>query len=245
MLHVIACHSWPGLNLVSEIIKTSTYCATDIDSISNLLWMEFIFKWPIIERPGLPISERQDALGMSLYIRQYIWIFYLNSLVKFHSILFLFFLYRFNFVQKQLLKWNICRCWFYSLELPTIRKPAESKWNIVRIRAQYYLVIVMGIICIENHFAKLWSTKFMQQNFLLTSYSFTKVWIPQSYFYLIIRFLSLHQNSYLEKLQVTLNFSDKLHIRNTNNIVKSPTLLLKNLKIQYKYVLLPYKVRKY
>ena len=103
-----------------------------------------------------------------------------------------------------------------------------------RIRAQCYLVIVMGIICVGNRFTKLWSTKFVQQNFLLTSYSFTKVWIPQSYFYLIIRFLSPYQNSYFTKLQVTLNFSDKLHILNTNNIVKSPTLILNNSKIRYK-----------
>ena len=100
-----------------------------------------------------------------------------------------------------------------------------------RIRAQYYLVIVMGIICIGNCFTKLWSTKFVQQNFLLTSYSFTKVEIPQSYFYLIIRFLSTYQSSYFTKLQVTLNFSDKLHILNANNIVKSLMLVLNNLKI--------------
>ena len=42
--------------------------------------------------------------------------------------------------------------------------------------------------------------------FFLTSYSFTKVWIPQSYFYLIIRFLSPYQNSYFTKLQVALQF---------------------------------------
>ena len=47
-------------NLVSDNIKIST-CATDIDSISSLLQMEFIFKWPITERPRLPISERQDG----------------------------------------------------------------------------------------------------------------------------------------------------------------------------------------
>ena len=64
----------------------------------------------------------------------------------------------------------------------------------------------MGAICIGNCFTKLWSTKFVQQNFFLTSYSFTKVWIPQSYFYLIIRFLSPYQNSYFTKLQVTLQF---------------------------------------
>ena len=40
-------------NLVSDNIKISTYCTTDIDRISNLLWMEFIFQWPIIERPCL------------------------------------------------------------------------------------------------------------------------------------------------------------------------------------------------
>ena len=96
---------------------------------------------------------------------------------------FLFFLYRFNFVLEQLLKW-------YWLELPTVWKPVESKWSIVRIRAQYSLVIIMGTICIGNCFIKLWSTKFVWQNLFLTSYSFTKVWIPQSYFYLIIRFLS-------------------------------------------------------
>ena len=45
---------------VSDNIKIST-CATDIDSISSLLQMEFIFKWPITERPRLPISERQDG----------------------------------------------------------------------------------------------------------------------------------------------------------------------------------------
>ena len=120
------------------------------------------------------------------------------------------------------------------LSLEAVLKPAESKQNVVRIRGQYYLVIVMGIICVGNCFTKLWSTKFVQQNFLLTSYSFTKVWIPQSYFYLIIRFLSPYQNSYFTKLQVTLNFSDKLHILNTNNIVKSPTLILNNSKIRYK-----------
>ena len=64
-------------NLVSDNIKISTYCSADIDSISNLLWMEFIFKWPIIERPGLPISERQDALGMRLYI----WFFFCFSCI--------------------------------------------------------------------------------------------------------------------------------------------------------------------
>ena len=55
-------------NLVSDNTKISTYCATDIDSISNLLRMEFIFKWPITQRPVLLISEWQDALGMRLYI---------------------------------------------------------------------------------------------------------------------------------------------------------------------------------
>ena len=65
--------------LVSDNIKIWTYCTSEINSISNLLWMEFIFKWPIIEKPCLPISERQDALGMRLYIWQYIWIFYLSS----------------------------------------------------------------------------------------------------------------------------------------------------------------------
>ena len=94
----------------------------------------------------------------------------------------------------------------YLLELPTLWKPAESKWSVVRIRAQYSLVIIMGTICIGNCFTKLWSTKFVQQNFFLTSYSFTKVWIPRSYFYLIIRFLSPYQNSYFTKLQVTLQF---------------------------------------
>ena len=193
--------------------------------LSNVRWRE---------RSRLPISEKQNALGMRLYIQQCIWIFYLNWKVKFHSILFLFFLYRFNFVQEQLLKWKICRCWFYSLDLPTIWKPAKSKRSVIRIRAQYSLVIVMGTIYIGNCFTKLWSTKFVQQNFFLTSYSFTKVWIPQSYFYLIIRFLSTYQNSYFTKLQVTLNFSDNLHILNTNNIVRSPTLILNNSKIWYK-----------
>ena len=42
--------------------------------------------------------------------------------------------------------------------------------------------------------------------FFLTSYSFNKVWIPQSYFYLIIRFLSTYQNSYFTKLRVTPQF---------------------------------------
>ena len=124
-----------------------------------------------------------------------------------------------------LLKWNICRCWFYLLELPAVWRPAESKQSIVRIRTQYSLVIIMVTICIGNFFTKLWSTKLVQQNFFLTSYSFTEVWIPQSYFYLI-RFLSPYQNSYFTKLQVTLNFSDKLHILNTNNIVKSCMLIL-------------------
>ena len=105
-----------------------------------------------------------------------------------------------------LLKWNICRCWFYLLELPAVWRPAESKQSIVRIRTQYSLVIIMVTICIGNFFTKLWSTKLVQQNFFLTSYSFTKVWIPQSYFHLIIRFLSLCQNSYFTKLQVTLQF---------------------------------------
>ena len=144
--------------------------------------MEFIFKLPIIERPRLPISEKQDALGMRLHMLQYIWIFYLSSKVKFNSILFLFFLYRFNFVKEQQLKWNIYKCWFYSLEPLTVRKPAESKRSVVRLRAQYSLVIVTGTICAGNRFTKLWSTKFVQQNFFLTLYSFTKVWILQSYF---------------------------------------------------------------
>ena len=69
-------------NLVSDNIKISRYCATDIDSISSLLQMEFIFKWPIIERPLLPISERKDAQGMRLYIQQYVWIFYFLSWVR-------------------------------------------------------------------------------------------------------------------------------------------------------------------
>ena len=103
-----------------------------------------------------------------------------------------------------LLKWNICRCWFYLLELPAVWRPAESKQNIVRIRAQYSLVIVMGTICIGNRFTILWSYKFVRQNFFLTSYNFTKVWIPQSYFYVIVRFLSPYQSSYFTKLQVTL-----------------------------------------
>ena len=132
-----------------------------------------------------------------------------------------------------MLKWNICRCWFYSPELPTVGKPADSKRSIVRVRSQYSLVIVVGTICVGNHFTKLWSTKFVQQGFFLTSYSLTKVSIPQSYFYFIIRFLSPYQNSYFTKLQVTLNFSDKLHILNTNNIVKSRTLVLNNSKIRY------------
>ena len=66
-------------NIISDNIKISTYYTTDTDSISNLLRMEFTFKWPIIERPHLPISERQDAVGMRLYIQQYICIFYLSS----------------------------------------------------------------------------------------------------------------------------------------------------------------------
>ena len=101
------------------------------------------------------------------------------------------------------------------------------------MRSQYSLVFVVGTICVGNHFTKLWSTKFVQQGFFLTSYSLTKVSIPQSYFYFIIRFLSPYQNSYFTKLQVTLNFSDKLHILNTNNIVKSRTLVLNNSKIRY------------
>ena len=120
---------------------------------------------------------------------------------SFIGFFFLFFLYRFNFDQEQLLKWNICRCLFWLLDLPTVRKPVESKWSIVRIRAQYSLVIIMDIICIGNRFTKLWSTKFVQQNFFLTLYSFTKVWICQSYFYFIIRFLSPYQNSSFTKLQ--------------------------------------------
>ena len=83
-------------NLVSDNTKISTYWATDIDSISNLLWMEFIFKWPVIERPGLLIFRKARCPGDEVV----------------HLILFLFFLYKFNFVQEQLLKWNICRCWF-------------------------------------------------------------------------------------------------------------------------------------
>ena len=128
----------------------------------------------------------------------------------------------------------VCWCWFYSLELPTIRKPAECKWSDIRIRAQYSLLIVMGTICVGNPFTKLWSTKFVQQSFFQLYNSFTNAWIPQSYFYLIIRFLSPYQNSYFTKLQVHYNFSDKLHILNTNNIVKSRTLVLNNSEIWYK-----------
>ena len=84
-------------NLVSGNIKISTYCATDLDSIPNLLWVEFTFKWRIIERPVHSTLGRQDALGMRLYIQQYIWIFYRSSWVRLHSIFFLFFPYRFSF----------------------------------------------------------------------------------------------------------------------------------------------------
>ena len=73
-------------NLVSDNIKISTYCATDLDSIPNLLWVEFTFKWRIIERPVHSTLGRQDALGMRLYIQQYIWIFYRSSWVRPHSI---------------------------------------------------------------------------------------------------------------------------------------------------------------
>ena len=54
------------------------------------------------------------------------------------------------------------------LSLEAVLKPAESKQNVVRIRGQYYLVIVMGIICVGNYFTKLWNTKCVHQNFLLT-----------------------------------------------------------------------------
>ena len=66
-------------NLDSDNIKISTYCATDIDTISSLLRMEFIFKWPIIEKPSLATSEGQDAMGIRLYLQQYIWFFYHSS----------------------------------------------------------------------------------------------------------------------------------------------------------------------
>ena len=91
-------------------------------------------------------------------------------------------------------------------------QPFGNQWN------QYSLVMVMGVACIGNCFTKLCSTKFLQQSFFLTSYSFTKVQICQSYFYFIIRFL----------------FPDKLHILNTNNIVKSCTLVLNDSKSWYK-----------
>ena len=48
--------------------------------------------------------------------------------------------------KEQLLKWNICRCWFYWLELPTVRKPIESKWSIIRIRAQYSLALEIVLL---------------------------------------------------------------------------------------------------
>ena len=53
-------------------------------------------------------------------------------------------------------------------------------------------------------------------------------------YYLIIRLLLPYQSSYFTNLQVALNFSDKLHILSTNNIVKSPMLVLNNSKIWYK-----------
>ena len=89
-----------------------------------------------------------------------------SSLIRF------FFCFSWILFKNNCSKWNICRCWFYLFELPTIWKPAESQRSIVRIRVQYSLVIVMGTICIGNHFTKLWSTKFVQQNWFLTSYSF-------------------------------------------------------------------------
>ena len=143
-------------------------------------------------------------------------------------------MYRFNFVQEKLLKWNICSCWFYLLELPTVRKPVESKQSIVRIRAQYSLVIFMGTIYAVNHFTKLWSTNFIQQSFFVTWYSFTKLWIPQIYLYFIIRFLSSYQNSYI-LYQVTLQFNWKAaYTQYKPYIVKSCTLVLNNSKIRYK-----------
>ena len=119
----------------------------------------------------------------------------------------------------------------------------------MRIRAQYSLVIGMGNICIGNHFTKLCCTNFAQQNLFLTSHI-----VLLKCEYLKVIFISLldfyyHIRSYFTKLQVTLNFSDKLHILNTNNIVKSHMLILNNLKIQYKdtiqVCLLSYRVRKY
>ena len=105
-------------NLVSDNTKISTYCATDIDSISNLLQMEFIFKWPTYTWKTWPSNIRKARCSGDKVV---------------HLIIFLFCLYRFNFIWEQLLKWNICRCWFYSLKLPTVQKPAESKRNIASI----------------------------------------------------------------------------------------------------------------
>ena len=50
-------------------------------------------------------------------------------------------------------------------------------------------------------------------NFFLPSYSFTKMWMPQSCFYFIIRLLS---PATLQNSKLHCSFSDKLHICNTN-----------------------------
>ena len=100
----------------------------------------------------------------------------------------------------------VCWCWFYSLELPTIRKPAESKWSDIRIRAQYSLPIVMVPFALEILLLNCGVLNLSNKIFFQLYNSFTKAWIPQSYFYLIIRFLSPYQNSYFTKLQVTLQF---------------------------------------
>ena len=51
-----------------------------VDIYSNLVPRTFWFSnIGRRERSSLPILERQDALGMRLYIKQYIWIFYLSS----------------------------------------------------------------------------------------------------------------------------------------------------------------------
>ena len=57
--------------LVSDNIKIRTYCTSEINSISNLLWMEFIFKSPIIEKASNIRKARcpgDEVVHMAIYL---------------------------------------------------------------------------------------------------------------------------------------------------------------------------------
>ena len=158
--------------------------------MASVLWgMEFIFKWPLKDL----VFQHQKGKMPCGWGCTYSNIFGFFILARKSSFIRFFFCFSWILFKSNCSKWNICWCWFYSLELPTIWKPAESKRSVVRIRAQYSLVIVMVPFALETIliFTKLWGTKFVQQNWFLTSYSFKLHIVLLKFEYLKVIFISL------------------------------------------------------